>query len=313
MVGDYFPPATRGRAIAIVSVGTSVGSGIALFFGAILLRWANELQGIMILGRSFAIWQWVFFGCGAPGVLAVVLLLTFRQPSNVNRQDRGATREAKGEGFLAYSKRNLAALLFTQGGYVLFILVLYAVASWTPTMLYRRLQMSPSEAGVLLGAVVVVCAPLGALLGGFLGDRLSKAHLAGRPMMAVYAALAFLVGVVVEMLAKSLPVVTIGMMLVNGSGGLISTSVFATLQDVTPTHARSKMLSIYGVFSNIVGLGLGSPLVAFVEERFLGDPSLLNYAILIVAVPGALFAVASFARALPGYRRMRQELLNAQG
>ena len=61
LIADYFPPASRARALAVFSLGIPIGSAIGLYFGgwiatALDWRWAFTLIGLAGIPVALALW-----------------------------------------------------------------------------------------------------------------------------------------------------------------------------------------------------------------------------------------------------------------
>jgi MFS family permease len=74
MLSDYFPPRTRGRAIAVYSTGITLGTGLAMILGGELLEYvlAAEPVRLPFFGELYA-WQTVFLVVGLIQVIAYPL------------------------------------------------------------------------------------------------------------------------------------------------------------------------------------------------------------------------------------------------
>src|SRR3546814_20681707 len=81
MIADYFPPERRGFAIAIYACGASIGGGLAVLLGGLVVQWAMDTRPCLPLMCDVAPWQIVFVAVGLPGSRVVALFaLTVRDP-----------------------------------------------------------------------------------------------------------------------------------------------------------------------------------------------------------------------------------------
>lgn len=304
MVADYFPPARRGRAVGAVSTGVSIGAGTALFGGGLMLRWATQIEHLSwpLIGQISA-WKLVFIGCGLPGLLMMLMLLTVKEPRRHGRSSSHS--DPRQSAFFRLLGRDSKVISGILVAYVLFSLIQYGITAWMPTMLTRRLHLSTADAGFAYGGVIVIISPLAALAGGFMGDALSKKYSDGRLRMAAFVAPFFLPGALLATLAHDRQLVIFGICLLSASGAIVGTSVYATVQELVPANYRGQMLALYTLGAGLVGMMLGAPLIAVVTDYVFGNHGALNLSMLAVSASGAMVAIALFWAGLAGFRRVR--------
>jgi len=160
LISDYFPPRRRGTAIAIYSLGISVGIWAGLTLGGII----NEHYG----------WRAAFLILGLPGLLlALTIRLVVREPprgryeaqvDNAPVPAREAAQRLWRTRSYVYAALGLGLIAFTGSGF----------ENWTPAYLIRVLGLSSSEAGTLAGLVEGMAGILGTLGAGLLADRLAQ-------------------------------------------------------------------------------------------------------------------------------------------
>jgi MFS family permease len=305
IAADHFPPHRRGRAIGAVSAGVSIGAGTALFGGGLLLRLASRIDDISWpLVGMLKPWQLVFVGCGLPGLLVLALLLTVAEPPR-RRSDGAVTDQAPPALFGAFLRINAATIVTLLVAYVLFALIQYALTSWTPTMLTRRLALPIADAAFILGGVTIIVSPLAAMTGGLLGDWMSRRWPDGRVRMALLVSPLFVPGTLLASLAPTIGLVVLGLCLISLSGTIVGTSVYATMQELAPVGFRGRMLALYAIFSGLLGMMVGPPMVALLTDHLFHDPASIHLSMLAVSLPGVLISIPLFALGLRGFRSMR--------
>jgi predicted MFS family arabinose efflux permease len=160
MLSDHFPPATRGRMLAVFSMAIPVGSALGYLLGGVLEQ---------TLG-----WRAAFFVVGLPGLLLAWRVGALSEPvrgglDGVSRAAGQPARPGAGE-YLellrtpSYVLNCLAmtAMTFAIGG----------LAAWVPTYLVRVRGMALAQANLAFGLLTLVSGVGGTLAGGWLGDRL---------------------------------------------------------------------------------------------------------------------------------------------
>lgn len=164
IVADLYPPEKRSAPMSVIAAGAPVG----IIFGLIGGGWiANEFG-----------WRVAFFVVGAPGlVLALVMALTLREPRrgmadghDENLRDAPSLLTVLGFMWRSPAPRNLliASTLANVAG--------YGVNSWFPAFFMRTHDLSLTEVGVIVGLAGGTAGLIGALLGGWLFDKVSASR-----------------------------------------------------------------------------------------------------------------------------------------
>jgi len=302
MLGDYFPREKLGRAMAVYSIGVPLGSGIALVAGALVVRFVTEgpAPALPLLGEMQP-WRLTFLVVGLPGLLVALLIaLTVREPE---RSGPKAGVE-KGE-FTAFLKSHPAAIAAHFISMSLIALVMYGAMAWIPQFLHRTYAMPVHQAGLWFGGATALCGAAGLLLGGAMADGLYRrgrkdAHLRIIRWNAV-GLIPLLIGMA---LAPSLGIALALMILTMLIGTIHGGVAGAALQMITPSRLRARMVALYFLVANLIGLGCGPTAMALVTDQVFGDDMALRYAIALVtalAMPMAILAATlgmkPFARA----------------
>jgi MFS family permease len=82
MLSDYFPKQKLGRAVAVYSLGSFIGGGIAFLIGGYAISLLKQMGTftLPLIGDVYS-WQITFFIVGLPGFLvALLFILTVRDP-----------------------------------------------------------------------------------------------------------------------------------------------------------------------------------------------------------------------------------------
>ncbi len=159
LVSDYFPEERRGRALALLAMGASVGAAAGSLGAGVL----QDLYG----------WRAAFLALGVPGlVLAIVLRFTVREPAR-GATDR-ATVDDRSESLAAVLRFLLGLpayrhLLIASG---IHYFAHFGAGLWIPTFLGRVYGMSGTEIGAGIMLAVSIPSVLGTYTGGWLTDRL---------------------------------------------------------------------------------------------------------------------------------------------
>ena len=296
MLSDYFPKEKLGRAVAIYSLGSFIGGGIAFLIGGYVIHLLKQVTtlSVPLLGDIHS-WQLTFVIVGLPGFLvALLFILTVRDP-----QRKGLVQDSTG---LAKRVSMLDSLRFIceHGktfachylGFSFYAMTLYCLMSWTPAFYMRRFGLSPVEAGYTLGAVLLIANTTGVFCGGWLNDWLMKKGRADGPMLAgTIGAIGMLVPAVmftqVSNLTLSLGLLVVAMFFASFP---MPTST-AAMQTLSPNQMRAQISAVFLLISNLIALGIGTTLVALLTDQVFGSPTMVGMSMSAVNLIATLLAI----------------------
>jgi MFS family permease len=318
MLADLFPKSRLGRAVGVYSLGSFIGGGIAFLVGGYviaLLKHASVFT-LPVLGDVRA-WQTTFFIVGLPGLLIALLFkLTVRDPAR-----QGLAQEATGQikrvsmmDSMRFIGKHRKTIFCHYLGFSFYAMTLYCLMSWSPAFYMRRFGLSPVEAGYTLGIVLLVANTAGVFCGGWLSDFLLHRGHADAPMRAatIGAACMFVPAIAFAQSAS------LGVSL----GWLVGAMFFASfplatsaaaMQSLAPNQMRAQIAAMFLLVSNLIGLGLGTTLVALVTDKVFGSPLAVGHSMSIVnTVATALAVVLLFAGCRHYRASLEREALHAR-
>lgn len=294
MISDYFPKRARVRAIGVYNMGILLGIGLAMIVGGQLITYVSNAPpvNLPVVGELYA-WQTVFMVVGLPGLLMAALVMTIREPT----RKEGLSTSAGTALHLSFVE--VARYLFVRWrmyashflGLSAVALLAYALFAWIPTMFIRTWGWSIAEIGIAYGVVVLLAAPLSALVASWLSEflaarRYSDAEMRATLICAVVAA-ASAVGAA---LAPS-PWVAVVLLLPASVGTTAATAcALGALMIVTPNQMRAQASAIYYLVVNVVGLTIGPTGVALFTDYVFRDELALRYSIMCISLGAGLFS-----------------------
>ena len=299
LIGDYFPPRRQGIAIGLYSLGSHLGSGLALVLGAVAIRHLPESAVLPLLGTVRG-WQMVFLLLGLPGLAIGLLVALLREPA----RSSGAIAAPTLPDVLRWFRARAAPVVLINLAVATTAIATYGLSAWAPTFFHRSFGMAAGEIGGRLGLVTMLAGSAGTLSAGLIGDWLVRA---GREdgrlrVMASAATLAMPFVIAAPLmpnadwsLALLVPAVYF-LTVVIGSGP-------ATLQLLTPPRLRGMQHAVAVLAVNLIGLGLGPTLVAFVTDGVLRDEARLGEALSITLPIALLISLLCALAAMRPYRR----------
>jgi predicted MFS family arabinose efflux permease len=283
VISDYFPAERRSGPLAIFTAGATVGITVGMAMGG----WVGDHFG----------WRWAFIIAGAPGLLLAVLVrLILREPPRghsdgvIHEPDQRSLFEV-----LSSLARNRAYVLVVSGACFANFL-LFGVTNWMPPYLVRRFGMSLTEVGAYFGTALGLGGAAGAVLGGFLANRLAERDLnwmvwipAGTMVLTfpLYELAVFAPG----------PATAIWLVfVVNVIGGSAFGPVVAAILSVVRAENRATGASVYGFAASIIGIGAAPFIVGVFSDALsprLGGAVALQYA-LALTIPLSLVGAVCY-------------------
>jgi MFS transporter, Spinster family, sphingosine-1-phosphate transporter len=299
LIRDAVHPSVRGRAFSVYGMATSVGTGLSLILGGVLVGAiaASGLRELPIVG-SVHPWQTVLIIIGIAGMPLAVLAYFFRDPGRTSGPPAATFREAW---FVARPhRRALFALLAFSS---LHALMAGSLSAWLPALLGRKFGATPQVVGPILGTLLMVCAPIGLGAAGVLMDRVRRHGIAGAGIAACGAAIVFLIAAILVPSAASLQSLWIFQAFVLVSSTVYLPVTSTVVSHLLPSQAIGKTMAIYLLTQGVVGSGLAPVIVAVVSDNvFASDPHGLGHA--LVAVLG-IYGILALTAAVALYGSLR--------
>ncbi|WP_350648220.1 MFS transporter [Pseudomonas sp. HY13-MNA-CIBAN-0226] len=310
MLSDMFPREKLGRAVAIYSIGSFIGGGVAFLIGGYVIDLLKNLDSVVVpLLGEMRPWQVTFFLVGLPGVLVALLIaLTVRDPAR-----KGLKLDAAGKvhapsmkqafTFLGVHRKTFACHYL---GFSFYAMTLFCMLSWTPAFYMRKFGLAPSDTGYMLGIVVLLANTSGVFCGGWLIDWLAKKGYSDAPIRAgVIGAIGMAVPAVaftqVNELWMSIALLAPAMFFAS----FPMPASTAAMQILPPNQMRAQISALFLLISNLIGLGVGTTAVALLTDRLFENPALVGSSISLLNA----FAVAlTLLLLIKGCRHFRESL-----
>lgn len=310
LILDSFRPKHVGYAMSFYKLGVKIGAGIAFVVGGILYDYFAGI-GIITLPLVGEIkpWQATLMAVGAPGILLSLMLLTVTEPKRKDLVSDGEQLPLKTVFRFMWQRKRVYLLLFM--GASMMAMAGYGTSAWYPEMFFRNYGMSKSEAGVAYGTIVLVAGSAGVMLGAWLAKRLEAAGYTDAYVRAIFlTALAAIPLMVIGPLtgSKTWNIILLwpGMLMAGSYLGVLAVSFVV----ITPNEMRGQITAIYLFVTNILGMAVGTSVLAAFTDFLFKDDALLHYS---VATACGLFyplAAVSFWFSLPAYRQATKEIGN---
>jgi len=244
LIGDLFPASKRSKALSLFMLGLPVG--IALSYA---------ISGSV--AHSYG-WRAAFYVAGLPGLVCVIAVLFIYEPRRGSAEihDVGA-RTRDGSPYRLVLSIPTMWWIIASGALQTFNM--YAIGQFLTPFLMRYHHQEIRTAGFTTMAVFGLEGIPGLLLGGIIGDAVSKRWSQGRLFLATVCLLA---SVPLIFLALTRPGgATTSFIVLMGTGVALMNVYYATvypaIQDVIEPCLRGTAMSIYFFAMYVLGAALG--------------------------------------------------------
>ena len=250
----------------------------------------TQIAPVIGIGIAYAVSSNTFLIFVIPGIIGAVLLalLPLFKPEGSSKQlEHGSDVTLKSiVTSYGFNVRKYPDFAWNWLGRFIFFIGLYFNTTFGTFFYAQRLDLPVREvAGVVatIGMLGVLAAAGGALLGGFLSDKLKR-----RRLFVLLAALLFVVGAVVEAFAWSLPQLIVGAVIMQMSIAVFATVDQAIIFAIIPDRAQAGRYMAVVSFAQKIPSAV-APLLASVIITIGAIGAEKNYTILYLT--GAAFAL----------------------
>lgn len=293
LISDYFPARRRGTAIAIYSLGISIGTWAGLTLGGM----AADSLG----------WRNAFLLLGLPGIgFAILMAFLMREPSRGTYDGDAAENErhySRGEAWQFFRKnRPFLGIAF---GFALVSCATSAFENWIPTYLIRAHGLSATEVGSISGLFQGLTGIFGALAFGILADRLARRDQRWYLWIPLLCALA---SAPLILLFFTLPVSLsyACYFAIEFCVSGYSAPLFAASQMLLPPRLRALGMATILFVLNVLGQGMGPTLTGVASDLIGGSSAAggLAPAIMLMQIFAVIGALALLDAARTFQRRI---------
>ena len=287
LIADLYPPERRSTALGIFAMSVSVGSFLAFTGGS----WLAENFG----------WRWTLIAAGAPGIIISLIIWTTIKDPRGDKPLREAFKSRPGETKLSDAIAELSSKwaywhLIIAGAIVSF--VAYGVQTFYFPV-FSRIHEVPvseySELGIKLGLMFLVFGSAGAYLGWKCGDYFNSREPGGSLLASAIIFVISIPFMYFALYAESLAMGVLILGIPQLAFSFFFGPCFSSIQMLASDKTRAFSVSIWIMFSGLVGLGLGPLTVGALSDWFVGQGASaavgLQQSVMIVSLFTALAAV----------------------
>lgn len=295
MFSDMFSKDKLGRAVAVYSIGSFVGGGIAFLVGGYVIGLLKNMDSIIVpVFGALKAWQAAFIIVGLPGVfIGLLVLLTVREPQRKGQRlnAQGQVEKTSMKDAFKFIKKHRRTFKCHYLGFTFYAMALYCLISWSPAFYMRKFGLTPTEAGYMLGSVLLVANILGVFCAGWLNDWFIQKGRKDAPMITGVIGI---VGLVIPIMVFTqvnelwLSVVFLVPAMFFASFPMpISTTA---MQMLAPNQLRAQISAVFLLISNLVAVGIGTTLVALITDKVFENPLMVGTSLSIVGTISCVLA-----------------------
>ena len=301
LLADFFPPRQRALPMSVLTSGASMGAGLSLLLGGWFVSFAaHGVETIPLVGPLLAsrpVWQVVFMLAGFLGVPIIVAVLCLKEPER-GAQDAGRPVVRSDTRYLLAHWRLFGPLL---GGAGLLYIFTNALSAWMPTFFIRQFNWAPADLGARLGVPILICAVSGSVISGLIATSIAQKRSVDAPLLTMLVGGSVLAPLAVLVPLSSNPsIATVGIVAIYFAVALCFGVATAAFVGITPAELRGRIVALYLLVGNLLGLGLGPYIVGTLLDHVLRDSLKVGTALSLVAlcaiVPGLILMASVFGR-----------------
>jgi MFS family permease len=278
LLSDYFRREALPRAMAIYTLGITIGGGLAYVIGGAVYGYFTEHGALDLpLVGTLEPWQTTFVIVGLPGFLLVVLLMFMSEPPR--RGLAGGPEQSAGHSLGEvgdWLRQHWRAYTGLIAGVSLLSVLGYGTMAWYPEFLVRSHGLSRADAGASFGLIFILAGSLGTLVGGFSAAPLLQRGVADASMRLIFwiALLWCLPAALGPAAADDRQALLMAWPIVFFLNSYFALAISA-LQVITPNRMRAQISALMLFMTNLFGLALGpSAVAALTDFVFVDDASL---------------------------------------
>ncbi|HEY9093022.1 MFS transporter [Parasphingorhabdus sp.] len=256
IISDYFPPRSRARAIAIYTMGITLGGVLANAFGGPITQMFS--------------WREAFLVLGIPGVLfGMIFLFTVKEPPRGYADPPGISspeRTSIGDTIRELSPKPSFWINVAAAALVAF--VGYGVSNFQVAFFQRVHEMSIADVTLKIAVPLGLAASFGAFITGYFTEKLSGRYpnaVAWLPgIMLIVSVPFYWIGFTTSSIPFALGVLIVGAALHYGYLG----AQYTICQGVASPRSRATAIAMFLFIVNLIGYGCG-PLAIGLLSDFL--------------------------------------------
>jgi MFS family permease len=249
LITDFHGNQTRSFAVGIHQTGIYTGQML------------GGLAGFVADAPGYG-WQWMFSTCGMVGIVYAFPLLAFLKNPPPREESTRVTSPIAGVRELITNRNFLLLVAY----FTLPAIAGWVIRDWGPKILRDQFRMEQGPAGMTAVFTVQIASLLGALLGGFLADRLMRRSARGRLYASAVGMVLFLPALFGVGHAASIPIAILALAIFGLGWGFFDCNNMPILSQITRPEVRATGYGLMNMVSMTFG-GFGDKGYGALRDR----------------------------------------------
>lgn len=270
MISDLFPKEKLTSAIAVYSIGATIGGGTALMLGGIIVHWVEQFGEVSLpFFGVLETWQLVFLIVGTPGLILAFVVFIFPEPTRRNVAPTSSLERKGYAGLIRFVRDNKRFFISHYSGFTVTSLVVVASTPWIVIHAMRQFDWNEAKVGGILGMIILTAGMVGKLATGYVADKLYEKGYRDAQLRLYGAFMVLATPAGVYALSSSNPWVFLSfiwLFQVLNTGH--NTCAITSLNLVTPNQSRGAGIAFYTTVVALVGGSVGGVLIPLIAEVF---------------------------------------------
>lgn len=316
MIADLFPRERLTSAMAVYSIGSTVGSGTALILGGAIIYWITSWGDIVlpVLGHVKT-WQMVFFIVGLSTIPLTFIVFTFPEPFRRGRgllpvADQRRSWHSTYVNLYHFIKIHPGFFLAHYTGFTLAAAVVSGCVAWYPVHMMRTYGWSEAGVGWNLGMALLIAGVVGKLSAGWGVDAMYRRGY--RDAQFRWYGTAMLIATPLGIIATTHGNPWVFLVMIGLFVALITSMhacAMSSLNLVTPNELRGTGVAVYSTLGGLLGGSAGTVLIPIASQAFFqGDDAIGKGMAVLIGVACPLTALVMFS----GMGAMRKAMADAE-
>lgn len=315
MIADLFPRERLTSAMAIYSIGATVGSGTALMLGGVIIYWVSSWGDVVlpILGHVKT-WQMVFFIAGLSTIPLTFIVFTFPEPARRGRAllqpSVKRTWRSAYSNLYRFIKQHPRFFFAHYTGFTLAAAVVSGCVAWYPVHMMRTYGWNEASVGLYLGVALLVAGVVGKLTAGWTVDAMYRRGY--RDAQLRWYGICMLIATPLGVIGTTSGNPWMFLVMIGIFVALITSMhacAMSSLNLVTPNELRGTGVAVYSTIGGLLGGSAGTVMIPIASQAFFdGDAAIGKGMAVLIAVACPLTALALFS----GLGAMRKAMAEAE-